>query len=122
MATTVGMSMMADVSEICRHRTGVLKDGTYSAMISFVQKAGISLGLLVNGYCLEWIGYVAGAKRQTPEVARNLLLIGFVGGTVVGLAAMFCIMRYPVTRAYMAEIKATLADDDETAPPAGTGS
>lgn len=114
MATTVGMSMMADVSEICRHRTGVLKDGTYSAMISFVQKAGISFGLLVNGYCLDWIGYVEGAGQQSQEVARRLLLIGFVGGTIVGLAAMFCIAWYPVTRAYMNEIKAALADKGES--------
>jgi len=114
MATTVGMSMMADVSEICRYRTGVLKDGAYSAMISFVQKAGISFGLLVNGYCLGWIGYEEGAEKQTPEVARNLLLIGFVGGTIVGLAAMFCIAWYPVTRAYMDEIKAALADKGES--------
>ena len=95
-------------------RTGVLKDGAYSAMISFVQKAGISFGLLVNGYCLKWIGYVEGAKQQSPEVARNLLLIGFVGGTIIGLAAMFCIAWYPVTRSYMEEIKAELAKRDES--------
>jgi Na+/melibiose symporter-like transporter len=82
-------------------------------MISFVQKAGISLGLLVNGYCLKWIGYVEGAKQQSAEVSRNLLLIGFIGGTIVGLAAMFCIAWYPVTREHMEKIKAELAEKDK---------
>ena len=59
-----------------------------SCTATFVQKAGISLGLLVTGYGLKWIGYVQGAQQQSPSAVRNLLLVGFVGGTIVGLAAV----------------------------------
>ena len=59
----IANSMMADISEICKHRTGVLKDGGYSAMLSFITKTSMSIGLLLSGYCLEW----AGIKSKTDD-------------------------------------------------------
>lgn len=59
----IANSMMADISEICKHRTGVLKDGGYSAMLSFITKTSMSIGLLLSGYCLDW----AGIKSKTVD-------------------------------------------------------
>lgn len=108
-ATTIATSMMADVSEINRYRTGILKDGSYSAMLSFVLKAAISVGLILNGFCLDLIGFSPALQQQPPEVARRMLFAAFLGGSIITALAMFMISRYPVTRAYMEEIQAELA-------------
>jgi GPH family glycoside/pentoside/hexuronide:cation symporter len=104
-AKTVAFSMMADVSEINRHRTGVLKDGSYSAMLSFVLKLSISVVAALVGFSLEWIGYDAGAEHQTPEVAARLMLLAFIGGSIAALLAMGVIALYPVDRAYMERLR-----------------
>ncbi len=59
-------SMIADVSELNAHRTGVLKDGSYSAVFSFFNKATQSLGLLVTGLMLDAAGIIPEAAAQTP--------------------------------------------------------
>jgi GPH family glycoside/pentoside/hexuronide:cation symporter len=105
----IAMSMMADVSEIWKYRTGVLKDGAYSAMLSFVVKASISAGLLISGYCLAGVGFDVDADVQSPAAIHRLAAVTFLAGAGIAFAAMLMIIRYPVTRAYMAEIKAAIA-------------
>jgi GPH family glycoside/pentoside/hexuronide:cation symporter len=107
-ANTIANSMMADVSEINRYRTGILKDGSYSAMLSFVLKMSISFGQLLCGLSLDLMGFDSTREHQTRQVAQSMMLVAFVGGTVITLVAMICIARYPVNRAYMAGIKAGL--------------
>lgn len=107
-ATTVANSMMADISEISRYRTGRLRDGSYSAMLSFVLKVAISVGLFLCGLLLDAIGVDQDAEHQTPEVARRLLYTAFLGGTAITLLAMAMIARYPVNREYMESIKLSL--------------
>lgn len=101
-------SIMADVSEINRYRVGKLKDGGYSSMLTFVLKAGISLGMLLVGFCMHLVGYVPD-QPNPPEVIRNLLALGFLGGAMIGLAALIPIAGYRVDRRYISRIKAALA-------------
>jgi len=106
-ANTVASSMMADVSEIGHYRTGILKDGAYSAMLSFVLKFAIAISQLGCGFALDIIGIKEAGN--SPEVARQLMLVAFIGGTAVTVLAMIFIARYPVNRRYMAEIRAAAA-------------
>jgi GPH family glycoside/pentoside/hexuronide:cation symporter len=107
---TISKSMMADASEICKHRHGKLKDGGYSAMLSFVLKASAGIGLLASGYCLAWAGFDVKNEVQTPEAIRDLTLTTFLAGSAIALIAMTVIMRYPVTEEYMRKIKTDLAE------------
>jgi GPH family glycoside/pentoside/hexuronide:cation symporter len=102
-------SMVADTSEINKYHTGVLKDGSYSAMFSFMLKAATSLGLFITGYCLEWIGFVSGSETQTPDAIFNLAIATFVSGIIFAFLGMLIVMKYPVNRAFMAGIKSALA-------------
>ena len=113
----IANSMMADVSEICKHRTGVLKDGGYSAMLSFIIKTSMSLGLLTSGYCLAWVGFDVESEVQTPEAIRGLGLVTFAAGSAIALIALFAIRRYPVTREYMERIKSELAAKSNASEP-----
>ena len=103
--TPVAASMIADASEIGRYRTGVLKDGSYSAVFSCVTKLSISLGLLLSGLCLDWAGFLVGAKAQSPQALRNLALITFLGGAVLALVAALPLRKYPVTRDSMTRLR-----------------
>ncbi|MHC4727043.1 MAG: MFS transporter, partial [Planctomycetota bacterium] len=98
-------SMVADTSEINRYHTGVLKDGSYSAMFSFLMKAATSIGLFTTGYCLDWIGFVSGGETQTPEAIFHLAVATFASGIIFSFFAMLIITRYPVNRTFMAKIK-----------------
>ena len=100
------LSMIADISEINYVRTGELKDGSYSAMFSFFTKAASGVGMFMNGYLLEFAGYKSGAEEQLPEVVRNLAIITFVSGPIVVLLMLPVLMKYPVDRAFMMDIKA----------------
>jgi len=116
-ANTIANSMMADVSEVNLFRTGLLKDGSYSAMLSFVLKTSITVGLVLCGLALDAMGFDSNAQHQTPEVAKRLFLAGFGGGAVITALAMVGLIFYPVNREYMAQIKRRLAAGRE--PPGG---
>ncbi|MCF7818242.1 MAG: MFS transporter, partial [Kiritimatiellales bacterium] len=58
-------SMIADISAINQHRSGLLKDGSYSAVFSFFLKAACSFGLLITGWLVSGAGIVSGAEVQT---------------------------------------------------------
>ena len=101
--------MIADASEICRYRTGVLKDGSYSAMLSCITKLSMSIGLLLSGCCLNWVGFVVGSETQTWQAVRDLAIVTFLAGAVAALVAMLALLKYPVTRDYMCRIQGASA-------------
>lgn len=110
-------SMIADISEIGKHRTGILRDGTYSAILCFISKAACSLGLLISGFCLDAVGFVSGSSTQSPTAVRYLAVMTFTSGIIFAIVAMMILLKYPVNRAFMSKIKAELAQR-ESAPAA----
>ncbi len=102
-ATTIANSMMADISEIARFRTGRLRDGSYSAMLSFVLKLAISVGMLLCGVYLDLIGHEEG--NVTPQVATYMMYGAFLGGTLLTFLACLVIVRYPIDRDYLAKLR-----------------
>ena len=102
-------SMIADVSEVNKHRTGVLKDGSYSAVFSFFSKAALSLGLLITGSLLDWAGIVPESTVQAAAATKKVALATFLAGPVIALAALLLVLAYPVDRKFMLKIKADLA-------------
>ncbi len=105
----VAMSMIADLSEINKHRTGILKDGSYAAMFSFFQKAALSVGLFITGQMLDWAGIVPEAAVQTANSARRVAMATFISGPTMALIALLVVFLYPVNRKFMMKIKAELA-------------
>lgn len=104
--------MIADVSEINKYRTGVLKDGSYAAVFSFFSKAALSVGLLLTGLVLDWAGIVPEAISQTAAAARNVALVTFISGPIFAAIALLIILIYPVNRKFVMKIKAELAARD----------
>jgi glycoside/pentoside/hexuronide:cation symporter, GPH family len=100
-------SMMADVSEINEIKTGINKDGAYAAVFSFSQKCAISLGVLVSGYALTFIGFEAGKEVvQRPETVWRLCGVTLLFGPVISLMALGLIRFYPVNRDMLQKLRA----------------
>lgn len=94
----VSMSMVADLSEIHYLQSGVRKDGGYSSIFSFLQKAAQSVGLLISGWLIAGAGIVSGADTQDPEAVRRISIITFIIGPVLMALAFVVLRGYPVTR------------------------
>lgn len=105
----VAFSMMADISEVGKYRTGVLKDGGYGATMSFVIKLATSIGMLIVGYSLGWIGFVEGSKNQTIQAVNSLGAVTFLSGAGISLIALIAMARYPIDRKFISKIKKALA-------------
>jgi GPH family glycoside/pentoside/hexuronide:cation symporter len=101
----VALSMMADISEINEIETGVNKDGSYSAVYSFILKASSSFGILLSMLCLKFVGFIAG-ESQTPQVAWRLGAATLIAGPVISLIALALIRKYPVTKALVESLRA----------------
>jgi GPH family glycoside/pentoside/hexuronide:cation symporter len=97
----IAMSMMADLSEANYLRTGELKDGSYSAIFSFLQKAAMSGGILVTGWIVTMCGIVPGASEQSPAAAKSMALMTFLPGPVMMFLAFLLLRSYPVDRAFL---------------------
>lgn len=102
----VAISMMADISEIHQIKSGTNKDGSYSAVYSFVLKASSSFGILFSMLCLSFVGFVSGQSSQEPDVVWRLGAATLLAGPVISLIALFLIRKYPVTKSMIDEMRA----------------
>lgn len=104
----VATAMIADVAELHRARTGVNKDGAYSAVFSLAMRLAISFSLMAAGWTLSGIGFVTDAAHttQTPEAIWRLGAATFIAGPLVCVASLLAIQRYPITRQHLAALNA----------------
>jgi GPH family glycoside/pentoside/hexuronide:cation symporter len=101
-------AMMADISELNKIRTGLLKDGAYSAVFSFIIKAAVSFSMLVSGYILSGIGFESDRSGELgPDVIWRLGAVMLLAGPVVCVAAIVVMRKYRVTRELIDEMRET---------------
>ena len=93
-------SMIADVSEINLLKTGINKDGSYSAVLSFVNKLAISVAILISGYILTAIG----VEGQTvgsgygDEISWRIGAVTVLSGPAISIFALIPVWFYSVTK------------------------
>lgn len=98
-------AMVADVSEIGKIRTGKLRDGSYSAMLSFVFKAAQSLGVFFSGFVLTQMGFEAAQETYSMEVMKKVTLVGFLSGAVFAAIALIPVWKYPITKEFLEKVR-----------------
>jgi len=97
--------MVADVAGLWLRRTGVNKDGAYSALFSVALKSAIALGLMGSGGVLSAIGFNPGAAADArpPEVVWCLGCATFLLAPLLTAFALVAVMRYPLSRQMLEE-------------------
>ena len=107
-------SMMADVCDSDELATGRRREGMFSAVFSICYKGGIALGALFGSYLLQWAGArgetdaTASVVHMTPEVVNHIRWAYALPPALCFVGAAFLMLRYPLTRARMAEIRRVL--------------
>jgi len=106
-------SMLPDVIELDELETGQRREGVFYGFFVFLQKLGLSLGLFISGWVLEFAGYIpAEAGQPIPVQPDNVLLalrllVGPAGAAIL-LLSFIAVYFYPLTKAKHAEIRAQL--------------
>ncbi|MCS7459699.1 glycoside-pentoside-hexuronide (GPH):cation symporter [Paenibacillus doosanensis] len=66
-------ALVTDCIDYAELQTGKHYEGTMYSLYSFARKVGMGLGAAIGSYALGWVGFVSGAKSQSPEVANGVL-------------------------------------------------
>lgn len=89
------LSMLTDVIEADRTRTGVSRSGFYSALFAVVDKIGFALGgTLLAGLALSAFGFEAAKTEQTETALTGVAFAFAWAPTVLNLAALFVLSRF----------------------------
>ncbi len=102
-AAVIPWSMLPDVIEVDQERTGMRREGSYYALISFLQKLGTGFALWGIGQSLAYVGYVTPTPAELvpaqPEEVVNTIrfIMGPVTILLLVLSLPFAIW-YPITR------------------------
>lgn len=107
-------SMLPDVVELDELKTGQRREGVYYGFFVFLQKLGLSLGLALSGFVLEWAGYlnpedIGAAVEQPDSVLTVLRLFVSILPAILLLLSIPLAMAYPITPQRFDEIRAELA-------------
>jgi GPH family glycoside/pentoside/hexuronide:cation symporter len=71
------MSMLTDAMEVDFYRTGLRREGMYSALYSFVEKLATSVGPMILGGALAYAGFDPKAPPTVvDEGVRQAVLLG----------------------------------------------
>jgi len=102
-------AMLGDVADLDEWRTGLRREALFTSLLSWFEKAGNSLGSLIAGFVLVWIGFNAQLGAQHPATLRLMQLTYFAMPTAGALLALWLIRRYDLTETRAYEIKDALA-------------
>jgi GPH family glycoside/pentoside/hexuronide:cation symporter len=98
-------ALVADAAALWLRRTGMNKDGAYSALFSVSLKIAIALGLAGSGWVLGAIGFSADAAAgaRPPEVVWRLGCAMFLVAPLLGAFALAVVARCPLSRRMLEE-------------------
>ncbi len=95
----MAMSMMTDCIEYDARKTGVRREGVYTALYSFVEKFTFALGPLVIGFALSLAGYSRELTldEMTPAIRHAILLGKSYIPAAMGVIAIILLLGYKLT-------------------------
>jgi len=96
-------SMLPDVIDLDELQTGERREGIFYALMVFLQKVGLGLGLFFLGQVLEWSGFIPSVAGEPPPTQPEsaLLAIRLAIGplpAVVLIGGILLVWLYPITR------------------------
>lgn len=106
----IPIAMLADLADEDELSTGLRREAVFAALLSWFEKAGNSLGGLISGVMLVWIGFKASAPGGVQsETTLQLMKFSYFAFPAAGaLIALFLLRRYTLTEDRAYEVKAQL--------------
>jgi GPH family glycoside/pentoside/hexuronide:cation symporter len=113
----MSVAMLGDIADQDEIQTGLRREGLFSSLLSWVDKAGNSLGTFITGFILVWIGFQNRPEGVSKDVIIHqtestlwLMKFSYVLAPAIGAAAtIWFIRRYALTQTQMYKIKDELA-------------
>ena len=106
----IANSMLADVADVMELQTGKRQEGLLYAAFSFTQKLTFAMGIAIASVTLMILKF---PKQLEPsQVAQStvdgLAIASLVTAIIFGLAGLFCLSRYSLTRSEHAQVQRQL--------------
>ena len=95
---TMIYAMSYDTAIIEQIKTGDKPDGLYTSLVGLFMKFGNSLGSLIVGIGLQFIGFSSEASVQSADTINSIRVLYGVAPTIVLFVGFMVAMRYPVTK------------------------
>jgi Na+/melibiose symporter-like transporter len=109
-------SMVADIADENRLRTGEDRAALFFSAFSVSMKAGTAFAVGVALPLVGWLGFSPHAAHNTPEALRGLLYVFALGPALAHLLSAWLIMGFPLDEARHAEVRRALAERDAATP------
>ena len=117
---TMAGAMIADICDEDELKSGVRREGSYSAVYSWWLKFATSAGFLVTGILLESTGFDDEIQLQSASTLFWLRFWEITLPSVLCAAGYFLLQGYPLTEARAYEIKQLLAERRSSEAPEAT--
>lgn len=103
-------AMIPEAVDADELRTGIRREGMFSAVYGWTYKLGAALAILLSGYVLQWTGFKTElGANQTPETIYWLRFsFAWIGAACMFLTTVL-VLTYPITEDKAYEIRAQLA-------------
>jgi Na+/melibiose symporter-like transporter len=108
-------SMVADVADDNRLRTGEDRTALFFSAFSISSKAGMAVAVGIALPLVGWLGFNPQAATNTPEALSGLLYVFALGPAAAHLLSAWLIHGFPLDERRHAQIRRAL-DERDTAP------
>lgn len=95
----VAYTYLADVCDADERASGKRREGIYSSVFAFIEKAAAAIAVGISGQLITWTGVPRdSAMAASPETVHTLRLLFAAAPMCVGLLAFLCFWRYLALR------------------------
>ena len=107
-------SMVADVVDYAELTTGQRREGLHVAFLSWSDKVGNSVGTLLAGFILVWLGFQAKLGPQSLATLHGMKYTYAVIPALGAVVVMFLARSYKIDATYAKEMRRQLAQRETT--------
>jgi Na+/melibiose symporter-like transporter len=111
-------SMVADIADEHRLRTGEDRTALFFSAFSLSSKAGMAAAVGIALPLVGWLGFDPAAAANSPDALRGLLYVFALGPAIAHLLSAWLIHGFPLDEAAHTKIRRALDERDHAAQPA----
>ena len=111
-------SMVADIADEHRLRTGEDRTALFFSAFSLSSKAGMATAVGIALPLVGWLGFDPTAAANTPDALHGLLAVFALGPAIAHLLSAWLIHGFPLDEAAHTEIRRALDERDHAFQPA----